>query len=103
MRGVSLAEPGVGRWREALVTGPVYAADPLSLQQGPHPPSHQPEWRGPVPVGHPEEPPLLGQKGKAELWWAGEGPPSFPLCPGRQHPLPRALASPTCLPLTPDR
>lgn len=47
-----------------LVTGPLCIADPLSLQQGPHQESHQPEWCGTVPLGHPEEPPLLGQKGK---------------------------------------
>lgn len=98
MCGMSLAEPRVGRWGEALVTEPLCAADPFSPQQGPHPASHQPEWRGTVPLGHPEKPPLLGQKGKEELWWAGEGPPPSPPCPGLHHPLPRALASPTCLP-----
>ena len=68
MRGASLAEPGVGRGGEASVTGPLCVADPLSLQQGPHPASHQPEWSGTMPLGHPEEPPLLGQKGKEGPW-----------------------------------
>lgn len=39
-------------------------ADPLPVQQGPHPASHQSEWRGAEPLGHPGEPTSLGQKGK---------------------------------------
>lgn len=39
-------------------------ADPLPIQQGPHPASHQSEWRGAEPLGHPGEPTSLGQKGK---------------------------------------
>lgn len=39
-------------------------ADPLTIQQGPHPASHQSERCGTEPLGHPEEPTFLGQKGK---------------------------------------
>lgn len=58
--------PSLGwvKWGAALVTGSLAVVDPLPLQQGPHPASHQPERRGPEPLGHPEKPTLLGQKGK---------------------------------------
>lgn len=76
------------RWADgALMTGSLCVADPLSPKQRPHPASHQPEWCGAVPLGHPEEPPLLGQKGKEELQWAGSGPGCH-LCPECRPHLP---------------
>lgn len=74
--------PSLGwvEWGAALVTGSLAVVDPLPLQQGPHPASHQPERRGPEPLGHPEKPTLLGQKGKRRK--AGLGSVGVELIPG---------------------
>lgn len=50
--------------RCSLLTELLGVADPLPIQQGSHPESHQSEWYGTEPLGHPEEPTFLGQNGE---------------------------------------